>query len=159
MTTEHVIMSVDELQTLTEMLSLKWFRKPFRHSVMYNNRLRTTGGRYMLGDHSIQMNPIVEVLYGREEVIGVLKHELCHYHLHIEGRGYKHGDLEFKDLLNSTQSPRFCKPLYKHNKTSARIRVYTCVQCELMYERKRRVDTNRFRCGKCHGKLREVQST
>ena len=156
MTDKQVNMPLSELQRVTEMLSIEWFKKPFRHTVMYNSRLRTTGGRYMLSDHSIQVNPSVEQLYGKEEVVGVLKHELCHYHLHIEGRGYKHGDSDFKELLKITESPRFCKPLHRHNRTPTRIRLYTCTNCGCRYERKRRVDTNRLRCGKCHGKLKEV---
>lgn len=53
----------------------------------------------MLSDHSIEVNPQIEKEFGRDEVVGVIKHELCHYHLHIEGRGYKHGDSDFKALL------------------------------------------------------------
>ena len=34
-----------------------------------------------------------------EELIGIIKHELCHYHLHLEGKGYQHRDKDFKELL------------------------------------------------------------
>ena len=34
-----------------------------------------------------------------DELISIIKHELCHYHLHQEGKGYKHRDQDFKDLL------------------------------------------------------------
>ena len=154
---KHQSMSVDELQRLTEDLSQHWFGKPFLHRVQYNSRLRTTGGRYMLKDHSIQLNPIVEMLHGTEEVIGVIKHELCHYHLHIEGRGYKHGDSEFKELLKKTESPRFCKPLRDAERPPRQSHYYTCTSCGLVYERKRRVDIKRYNCGKCHGKLRKTR--
>ncbi len=142
-----------ELQELTEQLSLRWFGRPFIHQAVYNPRLRTTGGRYMLRDHSIQVNPDVEKIYGEEELIGVLKHELCHYHLHLEGRGYKHGDSDFKELLRKTGSPRFCKPLQAEQQRT--VRHYRCADCGRQYDRKRRVDTSRYRCGKCHGKLQE----
>ena len=46
-----------------------------------------------------------------EELIGVIKHELCHYHLHIEGKGYQHRDADFRELLKRTNSPRFCSTL------------------------------------------------
>lgn len=149
------LMPETELQSLTEQLSLRYFYKPFLHQAVYNPRLRTTGGRYMLGDHSIQVNPEVQRVHGREEMIGVLKHELCHYHLHLEGKGYKHGDRDFKELLKRTGSPRYCKPLA--TRQMSRMRQYTCSDCGMTYERKRRVDTNRYRCGKCHGKLQETK--
>ena len=69
----------------------------------------------MLSDHSIEINPLVVEVYGMEELIGVIKHELCHYHLHIEGKGYRHRDADFKNLLHQTSSPRFCQPLHKGN--------------------------------------------
>ncbi|MDW0110174.1 SprT family protein [Sporosarcina aquimarina] len=153
MTGRNENLSVKDLQELTESLSIQWFQKPFIHQVTYNSRLRTTGGRYMLADHSIQVNPIVESRYGIEEVIGVLKHELCHYHLHIEGRGYKHGDQDFKELLRVTESPRYCKSLNDEEPLTKVMRLYTCTNCGLLYKRKRRVDTRKFRCGKCRGKL------
>lgn len=148
-------LSIDDLQTLTESLSVQWFQKPFVHKAVYNSRLQTTGGRYMLSDHSIQVNPKVENVYGLVELVGVLKHELCHYHLHIEGRGYKHGDRDFKDLLKKTDSPRYCKPLRSQQPSARKVRIYICTNCGLTYERKRRVDTKRFRCGRCHGMLKE----
>lgn len=157
MTVKGINLSIDDLQALTETLSIQWFQKPFVHKAVYNSRFQTTGGRYMLSDHSIQVNPKVEDLYGMEELVGVLKHELCHYHLHIEGRGYKHGDYDFKDLLLRTGSPRYCKPLKSRETSSRKIRIYTCTNCGLQYNRKRRVDTKRFRCGKCHGILKEIQ--
>ncbi len=32
-------------------------------------------------------------------LIGIIKHELCHYHLHRLGLGYQHKDRDFKTLL------------------------------------------------------------
>ena len=48
-----------------------------------------------------EINPLVVEVYGMEELIGVIKHELCHYHLHIEGKGYRHRDADFKNLLKA----------------------------------------------------------
>ena len=89
-------MADEELQGLIETVSLETFGKPFIHVACFNKRLRTTGGRYMLYDHSIEINPLVLNIHGTEELLGVIKHELCHYHLHIEGRGYRHRDEDFK---------------------------------------------------------------
>src|SRR5690625_5022479 len=104
-----------DLFNLVNELSLRYFDKPFKHEAKFNYRLRTTGGRYIPMKKVIEINPkyMVEL---EEEFIGIIKHELCHYHLHIEGRGYKHGDKEFKELLTATGSPRFCKPLPSNQK-------------------------------------------
>lgn len=148
-------MTNEELQQLAEETSLKWFQKSFRHQAYFNKRLRTTGGRYKLSDHNIEINPLVIELYDQEELIGIIKHELCHYHLHIEGRGYKHGDADFKQLLQHTDSPRHCKPLAERNAAKA-VHIYQCTACGLRYERKRRMDCSKYRCGKCAGEIRKV---
>lgn len=150
-------MNEKALQDLVERLSLTVFQRPFQHTALFNKRLRTTGGRYMLSDHSIQINPKVYTIYGEEELIGVIKHELCHYHLHLEGKGYQHRDDDFKALLKKTQSPRYCRPLMERRQTKMLHR-YTCRSCGLLYERKRRMNIASYRCGKCAGEIQLLES-
>lgn len=102
-----------ELQKLTEDISETYFKKPFRHQALFNDRLKTTGGRYLLTSHNIELNRKYLIEHGREELIGIIKHELCHYHLHLEGKGYKHRDRDFRMLLQQVNAPRFCTPLKK----------------------------------------------
>lgn len=142
-----------ELQQLVQQLSIEAFGKPFRHEARFNNRLRTTGGRYKLLDGSIEINPTVLELYDLDELIGIIKHELCHYHLHQEGKGYRHGDADFKKLLKETGSPRYCKPLGKENNRAKKIHLYKCKSCRLEYRRRRRMDVRKYRCGKCAGEI------
>lgn len=146
-----------DLQVLVEKISKEVFHKPFVHQAMYNKRLRTTGGRYMLSDHSIQINPLVYEMYGMDELIGVIKHELCHYHLHLEGKGYQHRDRDFKDLMKATNSPRYCRPLAQRNQQPSIVHKYKCQRCKLVYHRKRRMDVKKYRCGKCTGKITKVE--
>ncbi len=146
-----------DLQQLVEEISDAVFKKPFLHQAYHNARLRTTGGRYMLADHSIQINPLVFSSHGMEELVGVIKHELCHYHLHIEGRGYQHRDTDFKNLLKETSSPRYCKPLAARNKKSTSFYVYECKSCALRYNRRRRMNVNKYKCGQCAGQIKIVQ--
>ena len=132
-------------------------RKTIPPYARFNRRLRTTGGRYMLSDHSIEINPLVVEVYGMEELIGVIKHELCHYHLHIEGKGYRHRDADFKNLLKQTSSPRFCQASYtRETEASAVFHFYKCKSCGLEYNRRRRMDVRKYRCGKCAGAIVEV---
>lgn len=147
-----------ELQQLVQQLSIEAFRKPFKHETRFNARLRTTGGRYKLIDGSIEINPAVLELYDMKELIGIIKHELCHYHLHQEGKGYRHGDADFKRLLKETGSPRYCKPLGTATSKPKKIHLYQCKSCQLEYRRKRKMDVRKYRCGKCAGEITLIQT-
>lgn len=150
-------MDEKELQQLTEDISQTSFGKPFLHKAVFNRRLKTTGGRYLLSSHNIEVNPKYYDELGEAELIGIIKHELCHYHLHLEGKGYKHRDRDFRELLKKVDAPRFCSPLASiQKKRTATVHIYQCSKCGLQYKRKRRVDTSRYVCGKCSGKLMKV---
>ncbi|WP_042352487.1 SprT family protein [Bacillus massiliigorillae] len=150
-------MNDEQLQRLTEELSLKYFHKPFQHIAFFNKRLRTTGGRYMLGSHNIEINYTYYEQYGLDELVGIIKHELCHYHLHLENRGYKHQDTDFKQLLKKVGAPRFCTPLpsKKKKRSSKRIYYFQCTSCCTQYIRKRNINLTKYVCGKCRGALKQ----
>ncbi len=151
-------MKQEQLQTLVEDISLTVFQKEFVHTAYFNPRLRTTGGRYLLQSHNIEINKKYYEERGIEELIGIIKHELCHYHLHLEAKGYQHRDKDFKDLLKKVGAPRFCKPLVSTKQIrSTKSYYYKCNNCSQQYLRKKRVDTNRFVCGRCKGRLLFVQ--
>ncbi len=151
-------MTDEELKMLIEKISFDVFGKPFLHMARYNRRLRTTGGRYMLSDHSIEINPLVLKYMGLKNLIGVIKHELCHYHLHIEGKGYRHRDADFRKFVKETSSPRFCKPLSERKQKVDSIYIYECTSCKLEYKRRRRMDIRKYRCGKCAGEIEAIQA-
>lgn len=144
-------MTDHELQELVIKISREVFQRPFRHQAYFNRRLRTTGGRYMLISHHIEINPKQLAVHGEEAVIGIIKHELCNYHLHLEGKGYRHRDRDFRKLCAETGAPRYCAPV-----TDAHYLTYRCAQCTMLYQRKRRVNTEKYGCGKCRGKLELV---
>ncbi|MGO3610410.1 SprT family protein [Enterococcus devriesei] len=141
-------MTNQELQVLVEKISQDSFRQPFCHKASFNRRLRTTGGRYHLNSHDLDFNQLVYEKYGTAELIKVIKHELCHYHLHLAGRGYQHKDLEFKQLLKQTGGSRFAPPL-----AAATYQVYQCKSCQQKIKRRRKINTTRYVCGSCQGKL------
>ena len=87
------------LQAWVERISLESFGLPFRHRAAFNGRLRSTGGRYFLKSHDIEINPRQLETHGLEETEKIIKHELCHYHLHLMKRGYRHRDRDFRELL------------------------------------------------------------
>jgi SprT-like protein len=145
-----------ELQFLIEKISIQSFHKPFLHKAYFNPRLRTTGGRYMLGSHNIDINRKYFDEHGMDELIGIIKHELCHYHLHIEGKGYKHGDEDFKRLLNEVGGPRHCSILTSVNNRK-RYLIYVCSKCGLEFKRRRKINIRKYVCGRCKGRLKLVK--
>ncbi len=147
-------MKDSDLHQLVCTISEQEFQKPFRHKAYFNKRLRTTGGRYLLQSHNIEINPKAYEQYGLEEVKGIIRHELCHYHLHLEGKGYQHRDADFRMLLKKTNAPRFCSNLDGGKRRSSSKRyTYICVKCGTNYHRKIRMNTAKYRCSKCLGNL------
>ena len=145
-------MNDQELQSLVCDLSLKYFKIPFKHNAYFNKRLRTTGGRYLLKTHDIEINSKQYEHYGKKAIIDIIKHELCHYHLHILDKGYKHKDRDFKNLSAKVGAPRYCSPTQSYE---ARANYeYICTNCGTKYLRIKKVNISIMRCGKCGGKLR-----
>lgn len=140
-------MNEHELQQLTMEISRTSFHREFTHKITYNRRLRSSGGRYLLKTGNIEINPLVEQELGLEALVGVIKHELCHYHLHQTGGGYRHRDADFKRLLHQVGGSRFVERMTEPNF------LYECTACHHRYPRMRKMNTNRYVCGKCRGKL------
>ena len=136
-----------DLQELCQEISNQYFHKEFRHQITYNARLKSSGCRFILKTGNIEINPKVETILGKEVLIGVIKHELCHYHLHQEGKGYRHQDRDFKMLLQQVGGHRFVERIEPYRY------VYYCKSCGTTFHRMRKIDTKKFRCGRCRGSL------
>ncbi|MBB5174202.1 SprT family protein [Texcoconibacillus texcoconensis] len=145
-----------ELQKLVEDISIKDFGVPFRHEARFNARLRTTGGRYLLNSHDIELNPKQLAYFGYDEFVKIIKHELCHYHLHIAGKGYRHKDADFKALLNEVGGSRYCQLPPGAKRSSSKRYIYECKKCSARYQRKRKINLNKFVCGRCQNQLKLV---
>ncbi|KRN23578.1 hypothetical protein FC75_GL001434 [Lacticaseibacillus camelliae DSM 22697 = JCM 13995] len=100
-------MSNQELQALVEQVSLKDFHRPFVHQARFNGRLRTTGGRFHLPDENLDFNLRLFDAADSQVQLGIIKHELCHYHLYRAHRGYRHRDADFKHLLAAVGGLRY----------------------------------------------------
>lgn len=140
------------LQQLVEEISITFFKRPFKHQASYNKRLKTTGGRYHLASHHLDFNPLIVERYGKEELVKVIKHELCHYHLHLAGKGYQHRDRDFKGLFAATGGSRFAPPLVDPQRKSPKY-IYECRQCGKVYPRQKQINLRRYGC-RCGGKLK-----
>lgn len=141
-----------ELTALVQNLSTTFFEQPFIHKATFNKRLRTTGGRYRLNDHNIEINPKMLTEHDEDILIGVIKHELCHYHLHIAKKGYQHRDRDFKQLLKAVDGSRFA-PLGPKGVKKKRVIHYQCSNCGQQYQRQRKINLSRYVCSKCRSKL------
>lgn len=144
-----------ELQQLVEQISLTAFQRPFKHRATFNHRLRSSGGRYLLASHDIQLNPKMLTDFDQATLVGVIKHELCHYHLHLTGRGYQHRNPDFKCLLAAVGGSRYA-PAPKQPRVTTQRYVYQCQRCGQLYRRKRRMNPARYRCGRCRGPIKLV---
>ncbi|MBS9334970.1 SprT family protein [Fructobacillus sp. M1-13] len=136
------------LQKRVAAVSLSAFQQPFLHQAVYNNRLQTTGGRYHLSDHHLDFNP---KMADRSDFDAIIKHELCHYHLHLAGRGYQHRQQDFKHLLAAVGGSRYAPDIGNRRQMNKKYR-YRCDNGHLI-ERVRRIDVRRYRCGQCRGRL------
>lgn len=148
-------MDNEELQKWVERISLSCFGRPFKHKATFNKRLKATGGRYFTGSHHIEISPHQLEAYGLEETEKIIKHELCHYHLHILKRGYRHRDADFRNLLAQVGGSRYCRALPERTQRKTRPFRYKliCSKCGMEYLRKRKLDPSKYACGKCKGKL------
>ena len=89
-------------------VSIEDFGWEFKHQALWNKRLRTTGGRFFPKDGHLDFNLKLYEEHGLETFRKIVRHELCHYHLYFQGKGYKHVDRDFKDLLAKVALQR-CK--------------------------------------------------
>lgn len=132
------------------------FGREFRHTAHWNKRLRTTGGRFFPADGYLDFNLKIYEHFGLEVFRKIVRHELCHYHLYYEGKGYQHKDADFKQLLKVVDGLRYAPSLPKFSSRNQTIVHYRCQFCGQDYFRKRRIDTSKYRCGRCRGALRLV---
>ena len=137
------------LTDYVKMVSLEDFGWEFKHEARWNKRLRSTGGRFFPKDGHLDFNPKMYEEHGLDVFRKIVRHELVHYHLYFQGKGYRHADADFKRLLKQVDGLRYAPALsqstYKY--------MYQCSHCGTPYPRKRRVDVARMRCGRCGGQL------
>ncbi|MDD1381002.1 SprT family protein [Limosilactobacillus reuteri] len=142
-----------ELQQLTEQWSKEYFGREFTHKVFFNKRLKTTGGRYHLSDHHIDINPLMYTEFDLHNLRQVVLHELCHYHLHLLGMDYHHRSREFKTLLAQVGGSRYAPPTSKRKINSKKKWYYICAGCSVEFARQRRFNTQRYICRRCGHKF------
>ena len=144
-----------ELQQLVEKLSVADFGRPFQHQATFNRRLRTTGGRYVLQTHNLEINPLMIEEFNEDTLIGVIKHELVHYHNHIQGLPYQHKDRYFQSELQRIAGLKYAPATSKAKvrQQPKHLWVYTCKNGHEI-NRQRRINELRYVCGICGAPIR-----
>ncbi|MCL3859196.1 SprT family protein [Pediococcus pentosaceus] len=142
-----------ELQQLTQRIAQESFGKSFPYKVVFNRRLKTTGGRYHLNDHHIDINPLMLEEFDEATLIGVIKHELVHYFVHMLNEKPDHRNPHFQQLLRAVGGLRYAPTTSKRRRTPPKL-LYQCQGCGLQYPRQRRINTRKYVCSKCHGRLK-----
>lgn len=143
-------MENQELLQLVKRISLDFFNREFKHDASFNPRLKTTGGRYHLKTHHLDFNPKIVKYFPTTVLEGIIKHELCHYHLHLTNQGYRHQDTDFKKLLKEVGGLRYMPSIEKQMGEMCRW-VYSCHRCHIKVYRQRRFNTKHYRCRECEG--------
>jgi predicted SprT family Zn-dependent metalloprotease len=100
-------------------------------------------------------------LYGNEELIGTLAHEMIHqWQYDILKRRPDHG-ADFRRTMRRMNQDGLRITVYHslHQEVDAFARyVWRCQQCGYLYRRQRRtIQPRRHQCGACRGSLREVK--
>lgn len=140
------------LTEYVQQVSLEDFGRPFRHEAVWNRRLSTTGGRFFPKDGHLDFNPAMYEEFDLATFRKIVRHELCHYHLYFSGKGYKHGNRDFKELLEAVDGLR-----YAPKRQRAHSYRYQCQGCGLIYQRQRRLNLKKFACGRCHSQLKLLE--
>lgn len=146
-------MTDQELLELVQTISIQFFGREFTHQAYFNPRLKTTGGRYHLKTHHLDFNPKIVEHFPLATLEGIIKHELCHYHLHLENKGYRHRDVDFKALLKEVGGLRYTPSIEKQIGELSRW-VYECCDCQIEIFRQRRFNIKNYRCRRCRGVFR-----
>ena len=119
------------LTNYVRQVSLEDFGKEFRHMASWNKRLRSTGGRFFPKDGHLDFNPRIYEQFGLETFRKIVRHELCHYHLYFEKKGYRHKDRDFKQLLKAVDGLRYAPTL--SSQSTSKTLVYQCLHCRAQY--------------------------
>ena len=136
------MMTPAELQQRVMLLSQQVFGRPFQHQATFNTRLKTTGGRYFTHSHDLEFNPKMAAL---PEFDGIIKHELVHYHLHLQHKGYRHRDRDFKQLLATVGGVRYAPKLAGTTATKPKhLWRYQCCNGHVL-TRQRRIQVDKYR--------------
>lgn len=151
-------MNVNELNTMAKSFLKSEYQLELEIPIKINGRIKRKAGYFkrrvnpMTGEQipleiSISKNLIEN--YTKDEVIGILKHELIHYALFKKELPFEDGHPHFEAELQKKGALRTNELTFKGNAY-----VYGCESCDKEFKRIKRVNINKYQC-RCGGKLIE----
>lgn len=141
-------MNDSSLTMLAEAVAKDTFGRSFSGQAVFNNRFRSRGGDVNVKQSLIRVSRRLYDEHGRDAVIGVLQHELCHLFLFRDGLPFTHRSKEFKDLAAAVGAPRFA-PAIKKDRQPGRYRrfYFACPACGSRFKANARFQSL---CPHCH---------
>lgn len=141
-------MNDTSLTMLAEEVARETFKRSFGGKAVFNSRFRSRGGDVNIKLSLIRISRRLYEEHGREAVIGVLRHELCHLFLFRDGLPYTHRSKEFKELAAAVGAPRFAPPIKKSTQPKRYRRFYfACPSCDSRFKANAKI---RSLCPHCH---------
>lgn len=67
--------------------------------VVFNNRLRSSDGRFLSEDNIIEFNKALLTLNCKDYIDEVLLHELCHWYCYVSELEWDDGDFDFEEQI------------------------------------------------------------
>lgn len=149
-----------KLQALANKLSLHFWNEPLKVPVAWNGRITRSMGRFvyrMKGKNrepvKIEMSKYAAQFVDREIFIAVLLHEMCHYHLFMQGKPFLDHQPDFEQELErvgaiSTNTVKLPSKAYKLH----------CKQCKQVLGHMKRINPDRYRSPCCHSEILKEES-
>lgn len=137
--------SNESLLDLVNELAIRYFGRTYNGRVEWNFRMRTRAGDYAPRLKLMRLSARYAKEFGDEELVGTIKHELCHWYLWEQGIAHRHDSRAFKELMQRVDAPRYAKRTQVRTGSSRRY-VYRCTFCGIEFVRRRKIQGACKRC-------------
>lgn len=149
----------ERLQALANKLSLHFWNESISVPVVWNGRLTRSMGRFVYrvqGKHrepvKIEMSKYAAQFINREIFIAVLLHEMCHYHLFVQGKSFLDHHPVFEQELRrvgaiSTNTVRLPSKIYK----------LVCKKCQRELGHMKRFNPDRYISPCCKSEIHKEE--
>lgn len=139
---ENFFLSVSELNEIAVNLCKEVLKDDFTGYIVWSNRMVKIAGNCN-SEGRIALNRKYYDRYGKEEIVGVLKHELAHYYVFKTYGLHNHETHLFKETLKKLKGPSVGKPMPR------KVHLYQCPNCKKIMYLPSKIEKGRFSCSKC----------
>lgn len=146
-----------ELERIADEFLIENFAMELDVPIVLNGRLSKALGRHVYFRHAketvqIELSKDLIRYYDDETVIDVLKHELVHHALLVDGLPHRDGEYYFEKTLKELGVSRT-----NHYSHKGKSHIYECTGCQNTFKEVRKFNTARYRCSRCQSQLMYVK--